>query len=58
MRDQLVDEEVHKAGELKQVNIIPKVLQVIYSVLPHLHKLEEDEEALSDEAEDVAKILQ
>jgi len=57
LRNQLIQKHIDEAAKLTQVYAVPEILEVAQAILPHLNKLEEHEEALSEEAENVAEVL-
>lgn len=54
---QLMNEQVHEAAKLHQVNAVPEILKVSKPILFHLHNFKENEETLRHKTENVAQIL-
>lgn len=56
--NKFVNEHVEECAELKQINAVPEVFDVLHSVLFHLNDLEDEQEALSDKAKNIAEVLE
>jgi len=52
-----MNEQVHEAAKLHQVNAVPEILKVSKPILFHLHNFKENEETLRHKTENVAQIL-